>query len=129
AAVHALDDNVNGRLVGDPWVAHAFEPGKVLGYGLVQGGAAALTYFAGRRAASPRAMHLGVDLLRAQVLTGGLTYALKASVRRDRPDATEYSFPSGHAAVTFASATVLHRHFGWRGALAYAASTYVAASR
>jgi membrane-associated phospholipid phosphatase len=72
---------------------------------------------------------MGVDLLRAQIVTAGLTYGLKVAVRRERPDGTGYSFPSGHASVTFASATVLQRHFGWKGALAYPLAAYVAASR
>ena len=60
------------------------------------------------------------------MLTAGLTYGLKAAVRREH---TGYSFPSGHASVTFATATVLQRHFGWKGALAYSVAAYVAASR
>jgi membrane-associated phospholipid phosphatase len=60
----------------------------------------------------------------------GLTYGLKYVVRRERPDGTGYSFPSGHATVTFASATVLQRHLGWRYALpTYTLATYVAVSR
>ena len=40
------------------------------------------------------------------------------------------SFPSGHAAVTFAAATVIERHLGWkRSVLGYAIASYVAASR
>jgi membrane-associated phospholipid phosphatase len=40
------------------------------------------------------------------------------------------SLPSGHAAGTFATATVLRRHFGWKvGIPAYAAGAYVASSR
>src|SRR5262249_45681252 len=40
------------------------------------------------------------------------------------------SFPSGHAADTFAVATALERHLGWKGAVpAYAFSSYVAMSR
>jgi membrane-associated phospholipid phosphatase len=40
------------------------------------------------------------------------------------------SFPSGHAAQTFAAATVLERHVGWKNAaLAYAIATYVSMSR
>ena len=67
---------------------------------------------------------------------------IKALVDRDRPflhyarpktlvpGPHDASFPSGHAAVTFASATVLQRHFGWKvGIPAYAVASYVAASR
>ena len=40
------------------------------------------------------------------------------------------SFPSGHAADTFAFATALERHLGWKGAVpAYIFSSYVAISR
>jgi membrane-associated phospholipid phosphatase len=52
-----------------------------------------------------------------------------AVVSRRDPDATGYSFPPGHASVRFATATVLQRHFGWKGALAYPLAAYVAASR
>ena len=59
-----------------------------------------------------------------------LTAAVKTTVGRTRPDGTQYSFPSGHAAATFASATVLQRHLGWKaGVPAYAVASYVAASR
>ena len=59
-----------------------------------------------------------------------LTSAVKLSVRRARPDGTQYSFPSGHTSVSFATATVLQRHLGWKaGVPAYALATYVAASR
>jgi membrane-associated phospholipid phosphatase len=129
ALAHPVDDSVNARLVGDPWVDDAFQPGKILGYGVVQGGVAAAAYAWGRAADAPKVVHIGVDLARAQILTAGLTYALKTTVRRQRPDGTSYSFPSGHASVTFATASVLQRHFGWKGALAYSASAYVAASR
>jgi membrane-associated phospholipid phosphatase len=129
AVAHPLDNDVNGRMVGDAWVEDAFAPGKFIGYGLVQGGVAVATYAWGKKTRAPKVVHVGVDLLRAQILTAGLTYGVKAAVRRQRPDTTGYSFPSGHASVTFASATVLQRHFGWKGALAYSVSAYVAASR
>ena len=73
---------------------------------------------------------MGSDLVRAQIVTQMMTAGIKLSVRRGRPDGTMYSFPSGHASTTFATATVLQRHFGWKaGAPAYALATYVAASR
>ena len=41
-----------------------------------------------------------------------------------------YSFPSGHATVTFAAATVLQQHLGWKAAVpTYLVATYVAMSR
>ena len=47
-----------------------------------------------------------------------------------RPEGAGFSFPSGHATITFASATVLQQHFGWKvGVPAYAVASYVAASR
>src|SRR6185503_17005442 len=60
-----------------------------------------------------------------------LTQVLKYSTRRERPDGSaKTSFPSGHASDTFAFATALERHFGWKGALpAYVAASYVAISR
>jgi membrane-associated phospholipid phosphatase len=73
---------------------------------------------------------VGADLVRANIVAQALTSGIKLSVRRGRPDGTQYSFPSGHASVSFAAATVLQRHFGWKTGLpAYAAASYVAASR
>ena len=41
-----------------------------------------------------------------------------------------YSFPSGHSAVTFAAATVLQQHLGWKAAVpTYLVASYVAMSR
>jgi membrane-associated phospholipid phosphatase len=74
---------------------------------------------------------MGMDLLRAQALAEIMVEPLKFATRRLRPDGSNHlSFPSGHAAVTFATATALERHLGWeKAALAYAVASYVAASR
>jgi membrane-associated phospholipid phosphatase len=72
-----------------------------------------------------------MDLLQAVAVSEGLTQVLKYSTRRERPDGSaKTSFPSGHAADTFAFATALERHFGWKGAVpAYIFASYVAISR
>jgi membrane-associated phospholipid phosphatase len=73
---------------------------------------------------------VGADLIQAQLLAEGLTFVFKEATRRSRPEGTGFSFPSGHTTVTFASATVLQRHFGWKvGLPAYAVASYVAMSR
>jgi membrane-associated phospholipid phosphatase len=60
-----------------------------------------------------------------------LTQGLKYAVRRERPDgSSKNSFPSGHAADTFAFATALERHLNWKYSVpAYIFSSYVAISR
>ncbi len=122
-AFHPLDDDVNARLAKHDTF---FDAGKVIGYGAVQIGAAIATWGIGRMVDKRgRAAHMGLDLLRAQIVTQSVTYALKYTVRRDRPDGTSgYAFPSGHASTTFATASVLERHFGWKAGV----PTYILAT-
>jgi hypothetical protein len=130
--LHPLDDNVSEHFADSSGNNAFWKPGKVIGYGAVQIGAAIGTWAIGRATDKRgRVAHLGLDLLRAQIVTQTLTYGLKYSTRRDRPDGTGgYSFPSGHASTTFATATVLERHLGWKYAVpTYAIASYVAASR
>lgn len=63
----------------------------------------------------------------AAAVTAGVTYLLKYTVKERRPDGSDlHSFPSGHTAVTFATAAYLQRRYGWAfGAPAYALATYV----
>ena len=55
----------------------------------------------------------------------------KIATRRARPDGSNHhSLPSGHSAASFATSSVLQRHFGWAiGAPTYAFGAYVAAAR
>jgi membrane-associated phospholipid phosphatase len=72
-----------------------------------------------------------MDLIESLVVAEALVQTLKYTTRRERPDGSgKNSFPSGHAADTFAFATALERHLGWKGAVpAYIFSSYVAISR
>jgi membrane-associated phospholipid phosphatase len=129
-AVHTYDQSVNSHLSGSKAF---FYPGKLLGSapGLV---AISLgTYAFGRATDNRTVSHLGMDLLRSAVVSGTLTYAVKLSVRRHRPAGGGgkcCSFPSGHASSTFAFASVLWRHLGWKAAVpTYTVASYVAMSR
>ncbi len=65
-------------------------------------------------------------LLFTDVMTGGL----KLAFHRERPNGGTYSFPSGHAATSFAMATVLQNMYGWKaGVPAYAVASLVSYSR
>ena len=130
ALVRSADAPVTSGLSGSSRLDAAFEPGATIGGSSVQFGAALATYAVGRMANIPRAAIVGADLVRAQILSQAVTHAIKFSVRRTRPDGGNFSFPSGHTSTTFASATILQRHFGWKvGIPAYAMASYVAASR
>jgi len=107
-----------------------FAPGETIGGARMQIAGALATYTIGRVTANETAARIGADLIRAQLVTQTITGTIKAAVGRTRPDGTQYSFPSGHAATTFASATVLQRNLGWKvGVPAYVVASYVAASR
>ena len=64
-------------------------------------------------------------------MSEALTQTIKYTTRRERPDGSgKNSFPSGHAADTFAFATALERHLNWKWSVpAYIFSSYVAISR
>ena len=89
------------------------------------------TYSIGRLTGNSRVARVGAHLLRAQIVSQTVTHSIKAVVKRTRPDgSTQNSFPSGHTSVSFASATVLQREFGWKvGLPAYAMATYIGMSR
>jgi hypothetical protein len=48
-------------------------------------------------------------------IMAGTVNGLKYSVKRLRPDSSRHnSFPSGHTATSFMTATMLHKEYGWR---------------
>jgi len=131
-AVHPADQTFNANLQSHyGTVNDVFAPGKYLGDTPEQVALSLGTYAFGRWRDQPKVAHLGMDLLQAQILTEMMVEPIKFSVRRLRPDGSNrQSFPSGHAAITFATATVIERHLGWRkAALGYLIASYVASSR
>lgn len=134
-AVHPADDTINAHLVNKSsdalWV-----PGHIIGSTPVVLGGAFAAYFAGRMTGTRWVQHLGMDEIEATILASAFSEGIKLAVRRPRPvevDGTQshtYSFPSGHATLTFAAATVLQQHLGYKAAIpTYAVASYVAMSR
>lgn len=64
-------------------------------------------------------------------LAGGLAELGKALVHEQRPDNSDNnSFPSGHTALAFSSATTLYRRYGWQmGFPAYAVAALTGSAR
>jgi membrane-associated phospholipid phosphatase len=132
AAAHPADATFNVHLRShNALVNDIYSPAKYFGDTPEQVAMSLGTYAFGRLFDAPKVSHLGMDLLRAQIISEALVEPIKFATRRQRPDLSDkQSFPSGHAAVTFAAATVIQRHLGWRKSLlAYTVASYVASSR
>jgi len=135
-AIHPADDWVNNHLSTSESAKDVFVLGKYIGSFPVLIAAAGTTYVVGKARSSRRGQHVGMDLIEATLLADGMTQIVKVAVRRERPirddgtRASGFAFPSGHAAGTFAAATVIQQHLGWKWAVpTYTIASYVAMSR
>jgi len=128
---HPADDHVQQAMVNSDFAHDFFKFGSYLGEVYTLLPVAVTVYAVGRGKDEPKVSHLGMDLIQSLAVSEALVNALKYSTRRERPDGSgKTSFPSGHAADTFAFATALERHLGWKGAVpAYIFASYVAVSR
>ncbi len=138
ALAHPVDDDVNTRLAGSDTAARVFAAGKYMGSFYAQAGVATGLYVVGRYVlphtheapTTNKVSHVGFDMLRALIVSQTLTQGIKIAVRRDRPTGECCAFPSGHASATFATASVIERHFGYRGSWPmFLIAGYVATSR
>jgi membrane-associated phospholipid phosphatase len=109
----------------------AFESGNLLGQFAFQVSAGFATFGIAKSVGNQKAALVGRDIVRSQLVSQTFVQAIKYTVRRERPDrSNNKSFPSGHAASAFATATVLQRHYGWKiGVPAYALGGYVSLAR
>jgi membrane-associated phospholipid phosphatase len=130
AASHPSDARLSQSFSGAQSMHGAFGAGQTVGAATTQLAAAFATYSIGRATGNPNLAIIGADLVRAQFVSQTMTQVIKLGTGRTRPDGTSLSFPSGHSASAFATATVLQRHLGWKAGIpAYAVASYVAASR
>jgi membrane-associated phospholipid phosphatase len=127
--VHFADDTISDSDDVNTFTAD-MKGGEQYGAAYLQFPLAIAWWTVGHLAGSLRDAEAGRDLLRAQISALSWTYAFKYSFNRTRPNGDPRSFPSGHASATFATATVLQQHYGWKiGLPLFAAAGYTAASR
>jgi len=71
------------------------------------------------------------QFIKGFILTEAVTYGLKLSVNKTRPDqSNDNSFPSGHTSTVFHSAGYIHRRYGFKYSIpSYALAGFTAASR
>ena len=128
---HTWDDDLAGELETNVRLNDAMQPGHTYGSFSVQALIGAGLYAGGRVAGKGGLARTGADIMRAQLLSQVYVQAIKYTARRERPDGSNsQSFPSGHSASAFATATVLQRHYGWKvGVPAIVLAAYVATAR
>ena len=125
--IHQADQSLAESAQANP---HSMPGGSLYGTQLVQIPVALGWWIAGSAAGSSKQASVGRDLLRAQLLAGGWTYAIKFATDRTRPNGDPRSLPSGHASTSFAIGMVLQEHFGWKvGLPAFLAAAYTGVSR
>lgn len=131
------------RSVHLPWLELAGDVGSRLGSGAVLAGISGALLAIGLVSKQPRFRRAGLESLIAHAAVALPAQALKHLIGRPRPRMTHGggfqlgpswetgldSFPSGHAAVSFAVAAVLARRFPRAGWLLYGAASFVALSR
>ena len=108
----------------------ALKPGGTYGNLAFQFPLAVTWWIVGHATGSLRGADTGRDLVRAQIAAMSWTYAIKYAAGRTRPNGDPRSFPSGHTSASFATATVLQAHYGWKvGVPIYGLAAYTAAER
>jgi membrane-associated phospholipid phosphatase len=129
--VHLADEDIREALANPPEATTtALKGGDKYGNLSFQLPLAVGWWAIGHAFGSARHADAGRDLLRAQINAMSWTYAIKFAVNRERPNGEDRSFPSGHASATFATAMVLHQHYGWKvGVPFFLGATYTAVSR
>lgn len=130
-AASEYDDSLTYLSSTSTFQKTAFDPwARVVGQEWFLGTGTLATYAIGRMLDRPRVTAVGADLIEAHLLAGTTTLAFKLAISRTRPDGEPRSFPSGHASGTFATATVVQRHFGWKGAIpAYSFAAMISGAR
>lgn len=127
---HIWDDDLREELTENPDLNDVLKPGNTYGAFYLQTGVAFGTYVIGRAAGRAHLAAVSADVVRAQFLSQTYAQLIKVAARRERPDGSRYSFPSGHAASAFTTASVLQHHYGYKmGIPAYTLAAYVAAAR
>jgi len=129
--IHQSDERLRAETEQpSPTMQTALKPGSAYGNFSFQFPLALLWWTTGHVKGSARGASAGRDLVRAQISAATWTYVIKYAVDRTRPNGDPRSFPSGHASATFATATVLQQHYGWKlGVPMYLLSTYTACER
>ncbi len=131
-ALLTVDDDIreffrNERPIG----RSAEDTGATLGSPEVLFGLSGAAFLLGEFSENPRIRAVGETALESLSIAGVPAALLKVATRRERPDGgNRLSFPSFHAAGSFAIAASLHNPFGWEASLpAFLTAAFISVAR
>lgn len=126
----SFDEEVKNHFRGGRDLGKADTVADFVGKPYVWDSAALGVFGIGRLAHKETLAFTGENLVEALAFTEAMTGGLKLGFRRDRSNGGSYSFPSGHAARTFAAAAVLETlHGPAAGIPAFLAAGFISYSR
>ncbi len=129
--VHEADSDIQEAFHPEDPLGGAADVFNVMGHSLVLGGATLTAFTIAKLVNAPKAALTAGTMFEAFALTMALTFLLKFSTQRTRPDGSnDQSFPSAHASGSFALATVTEVFYGpLYGIPSYALASLIALSR
>lgn len=131
SGAHAVDGSVRDYFRDGDRLGRFEQVGEHAGHQPIVFGTVSGLLAIGQLTGNDRFTRFTYDLAQAEALTSLMTFGLKHSSDRSRPNGeNDLSFPSGHTSTAFTAATVLGHHYGRVAALAgYLAAGFVATSR
>lgn len=112
ATTLSYDDDVNGHFSRSKNLGGFDKVAAFIGQPYVLDPAALAVFGAGEIFHNEKLSAAGETLFESLIFTDVMTGGLKLAFRRARPNGGNYGFPSGHAAGSFAIATVLETLYG-----------------
>ncbi len=104
--------------------------GNIIGNPLTVGATAGTLFFASYKTSNQRFRAMSFDLTQGFLIDLGMTAALKAAIRRERPDGSNnHAFPSGHASATATAATIVSHYYPKAAIPAYLLAAFTGFSR
>ena len=128
---HTWDNDLEGQLRGEWFIARPSDLTDIVGSSHFNLPLSLGLWTTGRLTGRRQLADSGSALLRTLAFTQLVVGPIKLAVRRDRPDlSSQYAFPSGHTANSFAIARLFHRQYGLRvGIPLYIAGALTGAGR
>lgn len=104
--------------------------GNIIGNPVTIGAAAGALFFVSYKTPNQRFRAMSFDLAQGFLVDLGTTAALKAAIRRERPDGSNnLSLPSGHASATATAATIVSHYYPKATIPAYLVAAFTGFSR